>query len=225
MLKALKFRNRRSAGPHTTPPRPALCRRRWRCRVLADPRRDGSGHLRMVVPRSKVERRAVMMFRIGNSPPRTTNISSRLVPISRRTFHLVEARYRDATGHVVSYIYVDMDAALARAGRRVPKKMQHFQSDSVAGRKARRSAVGVRSGLRSLSGHGRVCGSRVTLHRTVENAMSFCAGPAVFVAILPGDWLRVGLVPGQAAVNELAMSPDVDTTNSPWRRIGREGRA
>jgi hypothetical protein len=125
----------------------------------------------------------------------------------RKAFILVDAIYRDVAVMWCPYIYVDNDAALARGWTQgFPKKMGSiFQTRSFAtlGPAAAPVASGSRFGA-SLSARGqRLAEACVTLHKPVENGLSFLSRPTVLLRYFPR--LAAGYQ-DKPAVNELAMS-------------------
>jgi acetoacetate decarboxylase len=125
----------------------------------------------------------------------------------REAFVLVDAMYGDMPVVWCPYIYVDNDAALARGWTQgFPKKMGSiFQTRSFAalGPAAAPIASGSRFGA-SLSAHGqRLAEACVTLHKRIENGLSFLKRPAVLLRYFPR--LAAGFQ-DKPAVNELAMS-------------------
>jgi acetoacetate decarboxylase len=125
----------------------------------------------------------------------------------REAFIAADAMYRDVPVMWCPYIYVDNDAALARGWTQgFPKKMGSiFQTRSFAA--SGPAAAPVVSGSRfgaSLSAHGqRLAEACVTMHKLVENGLSFLGRPAVLLRYFPR--LAAGYQ-DKPAVNELAMS-------------------
>jgi Acetoacetate decarboxylase (ADC) len=107
---------------------------------------------------------------------------------------------------VVSYIFVDNDAALARGWTQgFPKKIGSiFQTRTYAA--ASPAAAPVAPGGRfgaSLSAHGqRLADARITLRKPVENGLSLLSRPTVLLRYFPR--LAAGYQ-DKPAVNELTM--------------------